>query len=194
MLAYYYERLRSDVREDGLPENRRLKGRGAELLLRRLDCFVINYCLSAADRRDQRMGATMASTACAEPSRRGLRPFQGGDPGKVSCPGLREESSVHRWRVPTDRVQSLKEIRMPPRIIDPYREFNEATMRWVDSLTREERIAFLKEIGLLNRQGRVAAFYRGPRKRKRAKTKLAKPKLAKPKSTKTAKTRKRAAS
>ncbi len=82
---------------------------------------------------------------------------------------------------------------MPPVTIDPYREQNEEARRWWESLTHEEHIAFLKKIGILNRQGNLAAFYRGPRERKPTRRNSAKPKVAKPKSARTAKTRKRAA-
>ena len=82
---------------------------------------------------------------------------------------------------------------MPPLIINPYREFTESAWRHWESLSHEERIEILKEAGILDKQGRLAALYRGPRERKPTKTPT-KPKLARPKSAKTAKTRKRAAS
>lgn len=77
----------------------------------------------------------------------------------------------------------------PPPIIDPYREFNEDTRRWVHSLSKVEFVELLKEAGILNKKGTLAALYRPPAKRKPAK-----PRLAKPKSARTARSRKRSAS
>ena len=45
-------------------------------------------------------------------------------------------------------------------IIDPYREFNEAAFRDFDALSHEEKVDLLKEIGILDKRGNLAASYR----------------------------------
>ncbi len=55
-LAFHYEDLRAKLGEDQLPVNRSMTGRGSELLLRRLDCSVINLCLAAADMKTRATG------------------------------------------------------------------------------------------------------------------------------------------
>jgi hypothetical protein len=69
------------------------------------------------------------------------------------------------------------------RIIDPYREQNERAFRWLKSLSLEEKLELLKEIGILDKRGNLAPKYRTPKA----------PKAAKPRSAK-AVSRKRAAS
>jgi hypothetical protein len=49
------------------------------------------------------------------------------------------------------------------RIIDPYREDNERTLRWLDSLTHEARIELLKRAGILGKNGKLARRYRTPK-------------------------------
>ncbi len=55
-LAFYYEKLRATFGERALPVNRSLRGRRGEQLLRRLDCSVINLCLSVTDNRGRPTG------------------------------------------------------------------------------------------------------------------------------------------
>jgi hypothetical protein len=116
--------------------------------------------------------------------------------GPAAFPGaaMRQESHVQiAVRIPSAflgssaRPATVSESRVTTvRIIDPYREQNRRTQRWLDSLSHKEMIQFLKEIGILDKRGNLAPKYRTPGAPLRVK-----PQPAKPKSTKTSR-RKRA--
>lgn len=45
---------------------------------------------------------------------------------------------------------------------DPYREFNQATLRWLRSLSDAEHMKLLKSAGIYDRHGNLAKKYRTP--------------------------------
>lgn len=46
------------------------------------------------------------------------------------------------------------------RVIDPYRESNEATLRLLAGLSSDQLFARLKRIGIVDKKGKLAAKYR----------------------------------